>query len=93
MKRRGSKVRAFKSTSIIPMISFVVIATAKLPEGMIGEYMYSIGEEVAYSQERVRELCEKAAQAEEVIRRKIEEAGKNVLNGQFTDEVVLGVKP
>jgi hypothetical protein len=93
MKRRGSKIRAFKSTSTIPMVSFMVVATTKLPDGMIGEYVYLIGEEVAYFQERIKELCEKSAQAEEEIRRKIEEAGKNVLSGQYTDEVVLGAKP
>lgn len=93
MKRRGSKIRAFKSTSIIPMISFVVVATAKLPDGLIGEYTYLIGEDVAYFKERVKELCEKAAKTEEEIRGRIEKAGKHVLSGQYTDEVVLGAKP
>ncbi|MGE5446363.1 MAG: hypothetical protein ACM3SR_17510 [Ignavibacteriales bacterium] len=93
MKRRGSKIRAFKSTSIVPMISFMVVGTAKLPEGMIGEYVYLIGEDVAYFNEKIKELSEKSAKAEEEIRRKIEEAGKNVLSGQYTDDVVLGAKP
>jgi hypothetical protein len=93
MKRRGSKIRAFKSTSIIPMISLMEIVTSKLPDGMIGEYVYLIGEDVAYFKERVKELCEKSAQAEEEIRRRIEKAGKHVLSGQYTDEVVLGAKP
>jgi hypothetical protein len=93
MKRRGSKIRAFKSTSVIPMISLMVVVTAKLPDRMIGEYVYCIGEEVAYFKEKIKELRAKAAQAEEEIRRKIEEAGKNVLSGQYTDEVILGTKP
>jgi hypothetical protein len=35
-----------------------------------------IREDVAYFKERIKELCDKAAQAEEGIRKKIENAGE-----------------
>jgi len=61
--------------------------------GMLGEYVYFVRDEVAYSKEKMKVLCEKGANAEREIRRKIEESGKKVLNGHYTDGVVLGSKP
>lgn len=65
--------------------------TVKLPDGMIGENVYLIGEDIAYSKKEIKERCTNVAQVEEEIRMKIESGWRKVLRGQYADEVVLRV--
>ena len=52
-----------------------------------------IGEDVACFKKKIKELCAKAAQAEEEIRERIEKAGSKALSGQYTEELIPGAKP
>ncbi|HEX3036001.1 MAG TPA: hypothetical protein VHT73_12910 [Thermodesulfobacteriota bacterium] len=89
-----SKVRNAKAhKSSIPYKSFIVLATAVLKEGGVGEYAYMVGEEISYFQERVIELAKASEKVEKEVIAQIERAGKKVLPGQYTTELVLGVRP
>jgi len=92
MRRRSVKYGG-KNRTYIPHTSFSVVVTARLNEGCIGEYVYQVGDDISYWENKIKEIAERSIKVEEEIKRQVAEAGRVCLAGQYTKETVLGVKP
>ena len=70
-----------------------MVVTARLTEDGIGEYGYQVGEDISYWKDKIKEIAECSIKVEEEIKKKITEAGRVCLAGQYTKETILGAKP
>lgn len=88
------KTRDAKTDKVnIPLSAFLVVVTAKLADSEIGEYVYQVGEDIAYLKDRMKELGEKALEVEQAIKRQVESLGFRVLPGRYlpdNEKPILG---
>ncbi len=81
---KGTNAKA--GNSEVPFTILQVVVTARLGDGDLGEYVCQIGRSISHFKEELKELGEKALQAESKITKHIELAGFKVLPSRYVPD-------
>jgi 4-hydroxy-3-methylbut-2-enyl diphosphate reductase IspH len=74
----------------IPKLEYQVVVTARLKSDDFGEYVHFVGRAMSFHEPEVKKLSDTTREVLDTICGYLESKGREVRNGQYTDESIIG---